>query len=679
MEEQNLIFGIFSLLFVASLVLFVNLCVKLEKKKQTNLGKYGKPRSDTTESLQKLQSISAMESGTGGPVPHRHLSTTSSHYSDKRQRPFPNYTQIDRSPYSRSTSSTSPKSINSIDMSAQKPELSRYRIGSESQKVKRDNPYITSGHQRQWSMEVPHSVNSITARPSPLPNLGRPAHLSHEQLRRTEPSSHFNRENSLRSSSGSTIVSQRLGGYQHHSSPGFVTGTLPIEISTPDPSTTGSTSEMSRHKLSSSSKTIIPKYSESKAKGTPVRTARMEIESHMDSKMDDSISPYRDYKHPSDFTHFVDQNPTYNRIGTVSKSYLEDSIDILKPYYQNPRLLKRQLSYEDSNCYPPYYQPSTDSTCQLYSTQSNKNLPLRMRFPKLSNCTDIADDETEATSVCQSIYSSYTSLYQTDTEEFMIGDPQLMKLSRELESSYSTDTDHRTPLVAHYARHYTEDLIRSTRCPSNLSVSDSEISFVWQGGDLGKHEYTPNDSSPHDKRNVIFTRPTNRNKPGYTDYTGGLSFFSYVRKPSIPEETQMNEIHLQPRSMTSPSRFNNYPVFTHSPIYIPPEANNKYHKIDNISVISGNQFHTSNPSNNKSQSNENLSPIQRMPLSIDNSRSHPNLRSYKKSHSKSSDYSKSSEYSQHDNSPSNLFSRLDNSLNHDSSNRDLSISSLTHL
>lgn len=76
---------------------------------------------------------------------------------------------------------------------------------------------------------------------------------------------------------------------------------------------------------------------------------------------------------------------------------------------------------------------------------------------------DFADDETEGTSVCQSIYSSYTSLYQTDTEEFMIGDPQLIKLSHELESSYSTDTDYRTPLVAQYAKQYTEDLIRTTR------------------------------------------------------------------------------------------------------------------------------------------------------------------------------------------------------------------------
>ena len=53
MEEQNLIFGIFSLLFVMSLVLFANLCVKLEKKKQSDLGKYAKPRSDTSESIQK--------------------------------------------------------------------------------------------------------------------------------------------------------------------------------------------------------------------------------------------------------------------------------------------------------------------------------------------------------------------------------------------------------------------------------------------------------------------------------------------------------------------------------------------------------------------------------------------------------------------------------------------------
>ena len=79
---------------------------------------------------------------------------------------------------------------------------------------------------------------------------------------------------------------------------------------------------------------------------------------------------------------------------------------------------------------------------------------------------DFADDETEGTSVCQSIYSSYTSLYQTDTEEFMIGDPQVLKLSRELESPFFPDVqdkDQRTPLVAHYAKHYTEDLLRSGR------------------------------------------------------------------------------------------------------------------------------------------------------------------------------------------------------------------------
>ena len=76
---------------------------------------------------------------------------------------------------------------------------------------------------------------------------------------------------------------------------------------------------------------------------------------------------------------------------------------------------------------------------------------------------DFADDETEGTSLCQSLYSSYTSLYQTDTEEFMIGDPQVIKLSLDLESPYTPVTEVRTPLVAQYARHYTENLLRNTR------------------------------------------------------------------------------------------------------------------------------------------------------------------------------------------------------------------------
>eukprot|EP00800_Vazella_pourtalesii_P003334 TRINITY_DN1337_c0_g2_i2.p1 TRINITY_DN1337_c0_g2~~TRINITY_DN1337_c0_g2_i2.p1 ORF type:complete len:299 (-),score=61.63 TRINITY_DN1337_c0_g2_i2:113-1009(-) len=298
-----------------------------------------------------------------------------------------------------------------------------------------------------------------------------------------------------------------------------------------------------------------------------------------------------------------------------------------------------------------------------------------MRFPKLSNGTDFADDETEGTSVCQSIYSSYTSLYQTDTEEFMIGDPQLIKLSHELESSYSTDTDYRTPLVAQYAKQYTEDLIRTTRRPSNMSLADSDVSFVWQGGDLGKHEYTPNTLSPLvDKKSIVINRPTARNKQGYTDYTGGLSFFSFVRKGSIPEEKQVDGNNLPPRAMTSPSRFNNYPVFTHSPIYIPPESNNIYHRLNSSPKLSENKFQMSNSSQDKSKSNENLKTPQRK-FSTDKTRSHPNLRSYK--HTNSSEHSKSSEHSL--NSPSYMFPRLDNSHNRNNSNNKMSEGSLTHL
>ena len=245
-------------------------------------------------------------------IPHRHLATSGSHYSDRRQRFFPTYTQIDRSPrsQSRSTSSTSPRSLNSLDLSSQRADLDRFRVGSESQKLKRDNPFVSSGHRRQWSMEAPRSLNSIPHRPSPVPYLTKPSHLSHDQLKRTEPTFNFNRENSLRSSSGSTVVSQRRSVYQPRSSPSgsIATGTLPIETPTPDPSLAGSVSETNRTKHSTTStKTIVPKYSESKAKGTPVRTARTEIAPRHDSEMDDGTSPYRHYDHPSEFNHFLDQ------------------------------------------------------------------------------------------------------------------------------------------------------------------------------------------------------------------------------------------------------------------------------------------------------------------------------------------------------------------------------------
>ena len=257
----------------------------------------------------RLQSVSAMESALSGSIPHRHLSTSGSHYSDKRQRPFPTYTLIDKSPrsQSRSTCSTSPRSLNSLDLSSQRADLNRHRVGSESQKLKRDNPFVS--HQRQWSMEAPRSLNSIIHRPSPVPYLTKPSHLSHEQLKRTEPMFLFNRDNSLRSSSGS-VVSQRRSVYQPRSSPSgsVATGTLPIETPTPDPSLASSVFETNRNKLSSTStKTIVPKYSDSKAKGTPVRTARTEITPRNDSEMDDGTSPYKHYIHPSEFNHFLDQ------------------------------------------------------------------------------------------------------------------------------------------------------------------------------------------------------------------------------------------------------------------------------------------------------------------------------------------------------------------------------------
>ena len=194
---------------------------------------------------------------------------------------------------------------------------------------------------------------------------------------------------------------------------------------------------------------------------------------------------------------------------------------------------------------------------------------------------------------------------------------------------------------------------------------------------MGNHEYTPNPLSPLvAKKSLVITRPTPRSKQGYTDYTGGLSFFSFVRKGSIPEEKQANGSNLLPRAMTSPSRFSNYPVFTHSPIYIPPESNNIYHKLNSTPKLSDNKFLMSNSSHDKSRSNENLKTPQRM-LSTDSSKSHPNLRSYK--HTKSSDNSKSSDHLL--NSPPHMFPRLDNSHNRNNSNNKLSEGegSLTHL
>ena len=55
MEEHSLLFGVVSVLFVMSLILFANLCVKLEKKKQvcsgTDNSVYG--HSKRTESQKK--------------------------------------------------------------------------------------------------------------------------------------------------------------------------------------------------------------------------------------------------------------------------------------------------------------------------------------------------------------------------------------------------------------------------------------------------------------------------------------------------------------------------------------------------------------------------------------------------------------------------------------------------
>ena len=207
--------------------------------------------------------------------------------------------------HSRSTSSVSPRSVNSLDL---RPELDRFRIGSESQKLRKDTTIVT-GHQRQRSMEVqrsfiyPPSFNYPPARPSPLPK--RPSHLFHEQLKRTEPMSQFNRENSLRSSSSSTVISQKRSHYQPRSPCSSVTtGILPMDSNTPNsPSIDGSPSEASKYKVAAVSNPIVPKYSDSKAKGTPVRNRPDANE----SSVTESSSPYREYNNIPPITSYHEQ------------------------------------------------------------------------------------------------------------------------------------------------------------------------------------------------------------------------------------------------------------------------------------------------------------------------------------------------------------------------------------
>ena len=275
-----------------------------------------------------MQSLAAIESTTGfddRSIPHRHLSTNSSHYSDKRHRPFPSYTPIDKSSHShsRSNSSISPRSVNSMELPNQRSDLSRFRIGSESQKLRRDNPQIVSGHQRQWSMEAPRSFNYDSSRSSPLPSLKRPTHLfQHEQLKRTEPVPQFNRENSLRSSSNSTATSQKRSLHHPRSSPSssVTTGILPMETTPNSPSLDESLSEANRHKPAPGSNPIVPKYSDSKAKGTPVRSARMDVEPlNGSSAVEDSVSPYREYNNipVSPYTNQVSLNINLNVVTTL--------------------------------------------------------------------------------------------------------------------------------------------------------------------------------------------------------------------------------------------------------------------------------------------------------------------------------------------------------------------------
>ena len=205
-------------------------------------------------------------------------------------------------------------------------------------------------------------------------------------------------------------------------------------------------------------------------------------------------------------------------------------------------------------------------------------------------------------------------------------------------------------------------------------LSDSDVSFIWQGGDSGKHEYSPHDLSVStDKRGVLLPRPGYR-KPGYTDYTGGLSFFSFVRKDSIPEETHTTGMGSNRRAATSPSRFMNYPLYTQSPRYIPPESPHfTYPSIDSASGTYT-QSHTPVHSSSMSQSNECIKTPQKQSLVNSNSRSHPNLRSHKHSHSKSSVGSRLDH-------PSPYHPSADTHINRNNSNNELSSSgiSLTHL
>ena len=231
----------------------------------------------------------------------RNPSNNSSHYTDKRcHQIIPN--SNGRSPYARSISS-SPRSTMSSEPSTSGHDFNRTRIGSESQKIKRDNTYIPASHQRHKSLEVPHSSESKQSRYSLTPK--KPAHVPHEQLKRTEPIISLTRDNSFRSSSGSTGSSHRRNYHQPRTtvsnSSTVITGTLPIESATPKNSTSDSQSEGSKYRLAPPSKSFVPKYSDSKLKGTPVRNARIELDPPTDF-MDSSLSPSRDSSQATDIT-----------------------------------------------------------------------------------------------------------------------------------------------------------------------------------------------------------------------------------------------------------------------------------------------------------------------------------------------------------------------------------------
>lgn len=212
--------------------------------------------------------------------------------------------------------------------------------------------------------------------------------------------------------------------------------------------------------------------------------------------------------------------------------------------------------------------------------------------------------------------------------------------------------------------------------------SDSDISFVWQGEDFGRHEYTPHEVQLlSERKNLVFPRHLNR-KQGYTDYSGGLSFFSFVKKDSIPEELEsrvpIQQNKSEYRVLVSPSRFNRYPKFEKSSSYVVPGEVHHKHSIDNY--IDADREKISTSSRNVSKSSENIKLPIKQSLVRNSSTSHPNLRGSKQPQCHYYDYSKQEHISL--DKPPPLYPKVGPAFNRNNSNNDLdnvSGGSLTHL